>query len=38
MTISRLESCRAGIDADVGRGLIDAETKAGYFDGGIGER
>ena len=38
MTVSRPEGCRAGVDADVRRGLIDAETEAGYFDRRIGER
>lgn len=38
MTVSGLEGCEAGIYADVGRRLVDAETEAGNFDSGVGER
>ncbi len=38
MTVSRLDGCEAGVDADIGRRLVDAETEARNFDGGIGER
>lgn len=32
MAVSRFEGCEAGINADVGRRLVNAETKAGNFD------
>ena len=38
MTVSRLDGCEAGVDADIGRRLVDAETETRNFDGGIGER
>lgn len=38
MTISRFEGCETGIDANVCRRLVDAETEAGDFDSGIMER
>ena len=31
-------SCEAGLDADVGRGLVDAETETGNLGSGVGER
>ena len=38
VTVSRFEGCEAGVDADVGRRLVDAETEAGNLDRGVGER
>lgn len=38
MTVASFESCKARLDADVGRRLVDAETEAGNLDGGVGER
>ena len=38
VAVSGLEGCEARLDAEVGGGLIDAKTKAGNLDGGVGER
>ena len=38
MTIARFESRETGVYADVGWRLVNAETEAGNFDGGVRQR